>query len=250
MNILSKKLNTLYETNLIDNYLYYNINESAFFISSKIKNILDNTPKVTKKEFYSRVQTGDIIVGFSPKSVIKDYPLAKVISKIMASVQGSPYTTSKLVVDKDTAIGYGIRRLDKDEKNRILTYPIKKLVFDRQELCLIRIKDATNDQKEKAVDYMLKRIGVEYDGLSLYKTAWDRFFKMRLLFIFNEPAPEDNRVLRHLKTPLICSNIIAVAYRVAGYTRQFNRVKIFRVWPKDFLLDENTEKICRVEYSY
>ena len=54
--------------------------------------------------------------------------------------------------------------------------------------------------------------------------------------------------LGELREPLFCSNIIAVAYRAAGYKKPFSKV-IYDTWPRDFIISPNTEKICRIEYT-
>ena len=61
------------------------------------------------------------------------------MAKLMATAQGTPYTSSKLVVDKVYVAGYGIQIIDKPEENKITVMAKNKFVAARPEMMLIRI---------------------------------------------------------------------------------------------------------------
>jgi len=225
------------------------INEMSFLVSNSVKNILNNIPIVTKKEFIERVEPGDIITAFKPRSVIKKSNKTKVTSKIMASIQTSPYTSSKMVFNKKYVIGYGVTDLKMSQVDEVRLYPVKNIVSERQELCLIKISDATKDQKRKAASYMKSKLGLEYNKSDVLKSVWDRFFN-RKIFPFFKDETLDPEVIKEMQRPLFCSSIIALAYIVAGYKKGFNNKHPYDTWPKDFILDDNTEKVCKVEYGY
>ena len=86
-------------------------------------------------------------------------------------------------------------------------------------------------------------------GGGLLKSVWDRFFNRKLGSFFKD-KPLEPKEMKKMQTPLFCSTIIAVAYKVAGYDKKFNGKYIYDVWPKDFVLDNSTQKVCRVDQSY
>ncbi len=77
------------------------------------------------------MQPGDIVVAFSAKKQLIKTKNAKFAAKLMATVQGSPYTSSKLVVDKNHVAGYGIQIVEKPEENKITLMHKKKFVSAR-----------------------------------------------------------------------------------------------------------------------
>jgi len=243
-------LKDIYYETISENPNLVNLDEMSYLVSSRAKDVLKNVPKVTKKEFISRVEKGDIILAFSPKKNIKKYMVAKIIAKLMASIQSSPYTSSKFVYDKEDAIGYGIT-VEGDaatEPNKVRVYPIKNVLKERQELCLVRV-NASKDQKSKSALYMKSKLGLGYSNSDLYKSVWNRFFDRKILPFFKD-EPIDPKEIKNMQRLLFCSSIIALGYIVGGYKLGFNNKHPYDTWPIDFLVDENTEKICRVEYGY
>ncbi len=246
----TKLFEDIYCETLLKNPQFINLDEMSYFVSSRAKNILKSIPKVTKKEFYSRIEKGDIILAFSPKKIMKKYFTAIVFAKLMATIQSSPYTTSKFIYDKDNAIGYGITAEGDaaTEPNQVRIYPNKNILKERQELSLIRV-NATKQQKHKAAVYIKNKVGLGYNNSDLYKSIWNRFFDRKLLPFFKD-EPLNPKAIIELQNKGLCISIIALAYTVGGYKHNFNNKHPYDVWPKDFLVDENTEKICRVEYGY
>lgn len=224
------------------------INEMSYFVSPKIKSILNEIPIVEKDEFQENVEIGDIILAFSPKEVLNQRTV-RIITKTMATFQKSPYTTSKLALDNKTAIGYGIKLRDPNEADIVRKYPIKNLLEDREELCLLRVKEVNEKTKIKAAKFLVSKIGLNYNGSDLFKSIWEGFTRGKL-FSFFKDEPLDSKELKNIQRPLFCSSIIALAYWFAGFKHRFNDRNPFTAWPKDFLLDEKTEKICRVEGQY
>lgn len=82
----------------------------------------------------------------------------------------------------------------------------------------------------------------------MLKSTWDRFTN-RKFFPFFKDKILDAEQLKALQTPLFCSTLISLAYYVGGYKEKFNDVNHFDNWPRDFILDQNTEKVCRIDYT-
>lgn len=224
------------------------VNEMSYFVSGSVKQVLRRVEVVTKKELLSRVQIGDIMVSFTANKPLKNKFGAKQYGKILAAFQGSPYTSSKVILDKNYAAGYGITtNMKVPSDNKVEKVPIAQAIRARSEICLIRIN--TSDAiKKKAMRWVNSRMGLAYAESDLLKTMWDRFTNRKFLPFFkkNNLDPEELKSLQH---PLFCSTIISIAYFVAGYKEKFNGHHPYDVWPRDFILDDNTEKLCKIDYS-
>jgi len=222
------------------------INEMAFFIAPSVKKILNDTLTVTKKTFIESTQPGDIIVAFTANKTLKDHFIGAMYSKLMATFQGSPYTTSKMVLDDETVGGYGIRLRESYLDNNVEKLSLASAVSARSELMLIRVK-ASDTQKQKAVNFLKSKMGLSYSDSDLFKSVWNRLTNRKLIHFFKD-KPLDKKQIADIQTPLFCSTIIAAAYYVAGFKEQFNDSHLYDTWPKDFILSDNTEKICKVDY--
>lgn len=224
------------------------VNEMSFFVSPSVKQVLSKVPSVTKKEMLSKSRPGDIMVSFTANKYIKNNFGKKQYGKILAAFQGSPYTSSKVVIDNNFAAGYGITtNMKVPSDNKVEKVPLSKAIRDRSEICLIRLN--TSDViKRKAMSWIKSKLGLAYAESDLLKTTWDRFTNRKFLPFFKN-MDMDIEQLKVLQTPLFCSTIISIGYYVAGYRQKFNGQHPYDVWPRDFILDENTEKICKIDYS-
>ena len=220
--------------------------EMAFYISPTMKKILDNIPKVTRKEFINRAQPCDIIVAFSPKKSLSSVPL-KFLAKIVATFQGSPYTSSKVVLDKEDVGGYGIKSTKGLGDSKLQIVPIKQAMNDRVESCLIRLPDLTDGQKKKIISYIRKRKGMLYSSGDLFKTVWNRATNRKALNFMNDRSM-DTKEIKKAFVPLFCSTIISTIFYALKKIK-FNNSNPYDTWPKDFVLDDRTEKICKIDYT-
>ena len=112
---------------------------------------------------------------------------------------------------------------------------------------LLRIKDITEAQKKAAISFVRKRIGLAYSASDLFKTAWNRLVRRKLLpFLKDKPLnPEEVNIIQE---PLFCSNMITLALISGGYKKKFNNKNAWDTWPRDFLLSDLTEKLSRIDY--
>jgi hypothetical protein len=222
------------------------VSEMSALVTPGIKKHLKTTPKVTKKEFLQAAIPGDIMVTFTPKRTLKKSGFTKLKAQMMTLFQASPYTSSKLVYDEKTIVGYdadptaGVNYLQKGSLNNFVNRWI-------QEAMLLRPIGSTPEQVKAVQAYFKKRIGLPYNSDQVLKSSWKRFYKKLLPFLRREQKITKKQ-LGEAVEPLFCSNIIAIAYRASGYRRKFGRV-LYDIWPRDFIISPNTEKICRIEYT-
>ena len=210
------------------------------FTTSTIRNILKETPIVSKKIFYDSCKPCDILLCYTQEHKLLTSMYAQIKAAGMSTFQGMPYTTSKLVIDKNTVMGYG---MEMDGKNKLYKADLKKILSNTKAACLIRIPDLTNDQKKKIVLYFLKRKGLEYSSIDIFKSTWDRFVK-RKIFPFYKDKPVRKDTVSKLLNPLFCSTIISIAYLSAGVKIKF-APNPYDVWPRDFLISNQTKKLHR-----
>ncbi len=232
---------------LTDLYLegYIPLSELTYFTTPKVKKIIKKTPRVTKKEFIKRSKPGDIIVAFSTKKQFEQTSKAKFLATLMASFQGIPYTTSKLILNNGVVGGYGLKVIKSSTENKVDTITLEELFKGRVEALLIR-PIVSEIQKQKAISFVLRKKGLSYSNSDLLKTAWKRLLhKSRIL----KGKDISDELVKIIQKPLFCSNLISLAYKVAGFKERFNNSLTWETWPRDFILDKNTEKICKVDYT-
>lgn len=221
------------------------LSEVSFYTSPKIKQIIANTPLVTKQEFINNIQQGDIVVAFSAKKQFMKTKQAKFMAKLIASIQGSPYSSAKFAIDDNSVAGYGIQIISSPEENKITKMNKRDFVTARSEMMLIRIPQLSDAQKNKASEFIKKRIGMPYKGIDLLKTSWNRLLH-RKMFTFLKNKPGDPQSINLLQEPLFCSNMITLALISGGYKQRFNNSHPWDTWPKDFIIEKTTSKICRI----
>lgn len=222
------------------------VSEMAAFVTPSVKRYLKETPKVSKRELLDTVEPGDILVTFTPKRKILKSTFTNFKAKLMTLFQASPYTSSKLVYTKKIIAGYDaapITGLNILQSSNIDNFVNRWI----QEAMLIRPIGKTDAQVKGVQSYFKRRFGLAYNKDQVMRSAWKRFYKKIFPFLRKETKLTPKQ-LGELTEPLFCSNIIAVAYRAAGYRKPFGKV-IYDTWPRDFIVSPNTEKICRIEYT-
>jgi len=239
------KYNLIYEMAIDD---FIPISEVSFFTSPKVKEIIKKTPMVQKKEFVAAIKKGDIIVAFSAKKQFMKTKVAKFMAKLMATAQGSPYSSAKFAIADNAVAGYGIQIISSPGENKITKKNTRDFVTARSEMMLLRISDITPQQIDAASEFIIKRIGTKYSGSDLYRTSWNRLTNRKLFsFLKNKPlTPEEVNVIQE---PLFCSNLISLALVSAGYKKRFNNQNPWDAWPRDFIVSDLTEKICRIDHN-
>jgi len=222
-----------YENNNINTIL--EMQEQILLEESIINTIMDDVPVVSRPEFIKQSKPGDIMVSY-----LKD---AGLFSNFLAKAQGSPYTSSKLIMSKKQVIGYGVTGPDSKNATQVGIDNFAAVLDRMDRACLIRIKDSTKEKQKKVIHYIYLRLGMDYDTIGLLKSAWDRFVSRKFIPFFSKLSKAN---VEDYKEPLICSTIISFACKYAGYKINFSDHEL-DVWPKDFILTPHTTKICQIK---
>ena len=212
-------------------------------ISPKLISTMNSTPSVKSTELIKRAESGDIIVGYL---ISKYFSLPRlIISRTLGLAQGGLWTTAKIVTEKGTIVGYGAQpgKYQQGSFGKYKTGEGSFLSYARVSagMILIRVPGLNEIQKRKIVNYMRSHIGLPYDKSMLLKTAWDRLVNRKIFANYKDISEED---VDQLKIPLICSNIIAFAYKKAGVDINFSKNPM-DVWPKDFIIHPDTIKVAK-----
>lgn len=217
----------------------YIVNE-VFQGTPAIRARLRNTPVVSKRNFLKMAEPCDIFVTRTPEYNLKTTS-ARTISKIISFAQGSPYTSSKLLLPDGNLIGYGV---DYDQDPTYLSKMLLRDYLVRCDFaCMIRVPDLTEQQKQRIYKYLLTRQNVPYNNIGLLKTAWNKIMPDFLRADFNIEAPEDKRVIRGYRKALFCSTIISMAFLYAG-VMLFE--KPLEAWPRNFVLTPKAILVARI----
>jgi len=215
------------------------INE-VFQGTPAIRARLRNTPIVTKRALIKLAEPCDIFVTRTPEYNLKTRS-SRVISKVISFAQGSPYTSSKLLLPDGNLIGYGV---DYDQDPTYLSTMLLKEYLVRCDFaCCIRIPTLIEEQKQKIYNYLLHRKNVPYNNIGLLKTAWNKLMPDILRADFKIDEPEDKRIIRGYRKALFCSTIISLAFLYAGITL-FE--KPLEAWPRNFVLTPKAVLIARI----
>ena len=215
------------------------INES-FQGTPAIRARLLETPVVSKKKFLTLANPCDILVTQTPGYNLKTSS-ARVISNVLRFAQGSPYTSSKLLLPNGDLIGYGV---DYDQDPKYLSrMSFMDYMVRCSNACIVRVPDLTNDQKQKIYKFMLSRTKVPYNKIGLFKTAWNKIIPDFIRADFKMDNPEDRRIIRGYRKALFCSTIISLAFLYVGI-RLFK--KPLEAWPRNFILTPKAILVARV----
>ena len=214
------------------------INE-VFQGTPAIRARLRNTPIVSKRKFIQMAEPCDIFVTKTPGYNLKTSS-SRVISKMLSFAQGSPYTSSKLLLPDGNLIGYGV---DYDQDPTYLSkMKLKDYMIRCDFACMVRVPNITEEQKQKVYKYLLDRQTVPYNKIGLLKTAWNKIMPDFVRLDFKIEEPEDRRVVRGYKKALFCSTIISMAFLYIGIVL-FE--KPLEAWPRNFILTPKAILVSR-----
>lgn len=220
------------------------LSEKSYFMTSYIKQLINTIPVVIKKDIVEQAQPGDILLAYTPRKLITNKKLYQIRSKLMASAQGTPYTSSKLIISNQEIIGYGIpSKFHKNKNAGINTYNLKNYLLMLQEACLLRVEGLTSNQAQKMIQYMKMKSNNDYDYIGLIKQLWNRLIRLNSL----QFKIVDDHNIKEITEPLICSSIIGYAMKYAGVNIKF-QPQLKNLWPRDFLLHPKIQKIARIQY--
>lgn len=238
---------------------YEVIDVESLLVAKSVEKVLARTPKVNNyKDMIALTQPADVLLLGSVESRIRRMKgLKKLPERLMAKLnpilQRSPFNSSKMVVDQTKLIGYGLRREGLRGKFPP-RFPVGDYSFPyyaRQfsNALILRHNDITPESARDAVQFMLDSKDTDYNNKQLIFSIFRRLTKeiipvgrgVRL-------TEEDKNVYKNAKnTPLICSVIIAYAFRAAGLpiTEKVNRIN--SVWPVDLLVSSHFTPIVHLQ---
>ena len=134
---------------------------------------------------------------------------------------------------------------------KVIGYDVKKDVqevdvaeFDDfasryQRLILVKPKDISEQQRSLFINFLRKRVGLPYNTILLHQSLWSRIVST----IKNKEDKDYKEVLEDLKQAFFCSNLISMGLFKSGWKGDFNKVTLLNVWPVDFLVSNDFEKI-------
>lgn len=226
----------------------YEYQTEGLLLDDRIKEVVDSAPEVKKrKQMIEQAEPGDILlVRTAPSEVKKKSFVGKAFSKALPVAQRSPFTSSKLVVNNSKLIGYG---LSSRPHTPFAYYSFNVFLRRTYMALLMRTDKATKEEKKDVVKWALERKDTIYGGDQLVKSFFNRLLKESILQI---PIDEgDNQITaeeaKEWRNPLICSSVLAMAYKAAGVDLDLGRKSLFNVWPREFAISPDFYPVCKID---
>lgn len=221
---------------LFDEYKDFQASEEGLFLRKDVEEVIENAPRMSNKEsLIESIQPADILITGVIKPRFKKSPIWKKLKPvIMAKFQRSIFTSAKLVISDKKLIGYG---LSKRDLNPFALYSAGYFIRQLDRAILMRYDGLSDKQANEIVNWALERQEMKYASDQLFKTFWNRLIHIKPFQFLkdgdqNEVDPED---LRDFYTPLICSSIIAFAYKAADLEIKTKQDNLYNVWPVDLV---------------
>ena len=192
-------------------------------------------PNLSKHDFISKLIPGDIILGKTAETDPGITGLGDFKSMMLREFQKSPVNSSKMYVGNGNIVGFGVIPGASGSEG-VRQIKISLYMDAQRRVVCVRPKNYTKDQRMRAVAYTKRRMGLGYDNSMILKSAWHRFTKKHI----NMDIDPDSPILYDIKTPLICSAMIAFAIIYSGNKTRFGP-NPFEVWPVDILMSPDVE---------
>lgn len=206
----------------------------------EVKGILSNVPYVSKSQLINQLEEGDILITRPYDTSTNNFSPKVFFSNMISWFQKSTFSSSKMYIGDGYVAGYGA--VPGIPVNGIVKFPVSTFIDTQQRVLLIRPKNYTQGQRDRAVLYMKQRLGLPYDKSMILKSAWNRFIKKNPKILEISDVEE----LEKIRTPLICSSVLFLALIYSGNNAKVSN-NVLEVWPVDFVVSEDMEKICMYE---
>lgn len=194
-------------------------------------------PVMTKDEFLEKIEPGDIIL-VQPKNYID---ILKTTRKyLMQLAQRSLATSSKVYYGDKKVIGYDV--VAGSVKNAVGVNSFDAFFDMYYRLIMVKPKHFEEAQRKKFLAFLKRRVGLDYNTDQLLDSLWNR--TLGKAGGDKDMKEED---LKDLKKSFFCSNLISVGLYYAGWRGDFNGASLVDVWPVDFLLSEDFEKVGQLK---
>ena len=191
--------------------------------------------RCTAGELREILQPGDILIPYPRDKKQSDF--MKLFHAVERGVYGMSFTSCKLMHDKETVIGYGVKNKIERGKSAFDKTTINKFLEYCGGVMVLRLKRKPPESKMKKLHEFMERY---------YKDAQHHDFSFidatlgTLAYIFNvgqgelDPkklAPEDYN-------KLVCSSVVAGAFYWAGIDLGLPKIKINRIMPIHMCLSD------------
>lgn len=227
-------------------------------ISPSIIRVTETTPTVDEADFISKAQLGDIVVSYTRREVHPNI-VTYFGTRAMGLFQGGLFTSIKVISSNNNIIGYGVKFGESSLNEVSLSDWIKY----QAGALLLRVPSLSEKQKQQMVQFMKDRDGLSYNFKQLVTSGFHRIKDTVLNHAATEKSiisgqridiqnkqdlssyvKEVKSYLKNYNEPLICSTVIYLALKSVG-SKMMLAYDPFEVWPRDFLLSDQTKKICK-----
>ena len=204
--------------------------ELFFSRNATVRDVIKKCPKVSIDELKSIAREGDAI---TVTRVGKDTWKSWTNKHIM---QGQSFTSLKMIGPNcDSVIGYGVT-LSEDGGGIISEVDWNTFVDTCRAIVICRPVQATPEQLHEAYEYMRVMQGRNIKYMSFTANLASC---IRHIFQYGKrdnKTPMTKEELEQWRGPMICSTVVAAAWRYAGIDNGFHSIKEKDVWPRDYLL--------------
>lgn len=221
------------------------IAEESLLINSDIETLISKTPVAkNRSEFLKAIQPGDMLIVTSNDKRTKDGGVVNqlILLPLNKIIQRSPYNSIKLVLPNNKVIGYAIS--DTSDKTSFISRTLDGYVKSLQTAMVIRRKGITSDHLKLIVKEAKLREKVDYDTPRALSSIFEHWFK-------SKTKPEEKQTLfdelKEKITPMICSSIIALIFKIAKLEITTNVSDIRNTWPGDILLSPDVDTIIQLK---
>lgn len=199
---------------------------------------ISDIPNATLTNFFNTIQPCDLLVT---KAKNYDSMFSKFRAKILAYVQGGKFVSIRMVESPTTIIGYGVHVGLKHGQNVLMSRKLKAWIKHIDTVIVLRVPNLTDEQKHTIISFLKKHRSLSYNKVGVTTSFINRFLER----VFGRHTDIDTKDVADALNPMFCSNILAKAFRIAGVELKFN-ISDNLIWPKDFVLNDQIEKICKL----
>lgn len=195
----------------------------------KISKLVKDCKKFTKEQFKKAIEPGDVVVPYKKQKYVDVSTIGAWITAINKKIQGSSFTSCKIVAeDKKHIVGYGVI----PGKGNINSCSVDKFLEYHEGCIVLRHKSISASTRKKVVQKMAEHAKkqTQYDNWNLIASVFHHMFGT------SNKRKEDKMFNEKEQSALICSSIILKVYKAAGLdVRHQKGIGNRWIWPKEFL---------------
>lgn len=205
-----------------------------FFIrdKSKLTEIL-KINQLDMDQFINTVMPGDFVIVYPRYHNLSLF--RKISYNLNSSIQGSAYSSMKMIIDSKTIVGFGTGH-NSSALNKV---PLTDYISRAGSMIILRHKKMTPAKAKKLIMFVERKLekNVQYDSAAVLASILDHIFSI-------EPdKPLSKEELEQYSNPLFCSTIFQLGLRYVGLDSGISSISDFRVWPRDFLWSPMFDKV-------